>query len=685
MDDDVQTLSGEENETETKEKQDEKAISSDLIRGHINTIILRSLYDEDRYGYDIIAEIERKSHGQYTLKQPSLYSALKRLEAQGYVTSYWGGSVGGGRRKYFSLTEEGKAISEQNQSEWEYSRTVIDSLISDKDFDFSNPAPTAVNMRVLRNSTSRVPTRNADGEEEDYPDYTFEPSFAESEERDRFLQEQARAEADLQAQRTALEEERARLAEEKTRLEEQLQSQGALEEEKTRLEEEKARLEEQLQAQTEALEEERRRAEEALKEHEETLREEREQQAAIFAEQERALEAERARVEEMQSAQSSSQLAAEQEEQLKERELQFERERSLRSEELLARERELDEEREHYRNLLAERERQLNEEREQHAKELEEREKLLQAEQDKLYQERDLHARELEEQEQRILAEQEQLFQQRERQLIHQNYLNLVNTPPAPPASEQSDYSYFTAPVAEETPDKEQSSESLLYNAKPESEREYRAIIEKLYANAVRPPETQAEQRGAVAEAPAPEPRREQAQSLGRFDFYDLETRAAQDGIKITTSGGLKKEKDDPSESIIHKGKALFLSALVVFVICLAEGSIVLAMTEKLAIPLFEPYFIWGTGLALLLVTGLAYANRYGENAIRRPGLLTLFNAIVIYALLVIADLIIALAARINFADAGQLASAVLIPIVYFLNVVFFAVVYYFQTRPKKD
>src|SRR5699024_12883293 len=70
-----------------------------------NTIILRALYDGDKYGYEIIAEIERKSHGQYSLKQPSLYSALKRLEKDGYVTSYWGGSVSGGRRKYFSLTD----------------------------------------------------------------------------------------------------------------------------------------------------------------------------------------------------------------------------------------------------------------------------------------------------------------------------------------------------------------------------------------------------------------------------------------------------------------------------------------------------------------------------------------------------------------------------------------------------
>ena len=187
----------------------EKSVSSDLIRGHINTIILRALYDGDKYGYEIIAEIERKSHGQYSLKQPSLYSALKRLEKDGYVTSYWGGSVSGGRRKYFSLTESGKAISEQNQSEWEYSRTVIDSLISDKDFDFSNPAPTLVNMRVLKSSTSRVPRGEGEDDELDYL-----PSFDDDAELDQI--EESYQEK-LNEQRAAFDEEMRTRAEELTK------------------------------------------------------------------------------------------------------------------------------------------------------------------------------------------------------------------------------------------------------------------------------------------------------------------------------------------------------------------------------------------------------------------------------------------------------------------------------------
>ena len=86
------------NENEKKQSENDSSISSELIRGHINTIILRTLYDGDKYGYEIINEIEEKSKGQYSLKQPTLYSALKRLESQDYVTSYCGGVSYGGRR-----------------------------------------------------------------------------------------------------------------------------------------------------------------------------------------------------------------------------------------------------------------------------------------------------------------------------------------------------------------------------------------------------------------------------------------------------------------------------------------------------------------------------------------------------------------------------------------------------------
>ncbi|MDE6373076.1 MAG: PadR family transcriptional regulator, partial [Clostridia bacterium] len=153
-----------EEPADSSRNEEANSIGSDIIRGHINTIILRALYERDKYGYEIMNDIEVKSHGQYSLKQPTLYSALKRLENQGYIRAYWKTDevTSGGRRKYFTLTESGKEITEKNLAEWEYSRTIIDSLISDRSFDFSQPAPTPVDFHILKNSVSRVPIVRSD-------------------------------------------------------------------------------------------------------------------------------------------------------------------------------------------------------------------------------------------------------------------------------------------------------------------------------------------------------------------------------------------------------------------------------------------------------------------------------------------------------------------------------------------
>ena len=138
----------------------ENTINSDLIRGHIDTIILRSLYDGDKHGNEICLDIEDKSGGQYELKQPTLYSALKRLETSGYVTAYWQSGVGG-RRRYFKLTEEGKKLCDDSFSNWIHSRNVIDKLLTDGgDLGYVVEEPKKV-----------TPKFNAD----EYKNYTFSP------------------------------------------------------------------------------------------------------------------------------------------------------------------------------------------------------------------------------------------------------------------------------------------------------------------------------------------------------------------------------------------------------------------------------------------------------------------------------------------------------------------------------
>ena len=107
---------------------EQNAISSDLIRGHIDTIILHTLLDGDKFAQQISDAIEQKSDGEYKINQATLYSSLKRLENLKHVSSYWYDTAGG-RRKYFKLTTTGKETVENNLSSWSFSRAIIDKLM----------------------------------------------------------------------------------------------------------------------------------------------------------------------------------------------------------------------------------------------------------------------------------------------------------------------------------------------------------------------------------------------------------------------------------------------------------------------------------------------------------------------------------------------------------------------------
>ena len=100
-----------------------------LLKGHIETIILCSLYNNDKYGYEIAKEIKERTANKYEIKQPTLYSYLKRLEEDDLIVSYWGESSNGGRRRYYKLGKVGRKNCEQFISEWQYQRSVLSDLV----------------------------------------------------------------------------------------------------------------------------------------------------------------------------------------------------------------------------------------------------------------------------------------------------------------------------------------------------------------------------------------------------------------------------------------------------------------------------------------------------------------------------------------------------------------------------
>lgn len=93
-------------------------IENKAARGSISQIILTALSTGNKYGYEICKDIEKITKGKLILKQPSLYSCLRRMEEQGLISSFWEDSSLGGKRHYYSLTEAGKDLYLKNKDLW---------------------------------------------------------------------------------------------------------------------------------------------------------------------------------------------------------------------------------------------------------------------------------------------------------------------------------------------------------------------------------------------------------------------------------------------------------------------------------------------------------------------------------------------------------------------------------------
>ncbi|MCI7084973.1 MAG: PadR family transcriptional regulator [bacterium] len=109
------------------------SITADLIRGHTDGIILAKLIEKDSYGYDINKSICKSTNYTYELKEATLYTAFKRLEDAGCISSYWGDQTTGARRKYYTITSMGREMYKQKLNEWREAKSIIDSLLNTED------------------------------------------------------------------------------------------------------------------------------------------------------------------------------------------------------------------------------------------------------------------------------------------------------------------------------------------------------------------------------------------------------------------------------------------------------------------------------------------------------------------------------------------------------------------------
>lgn len=105
-------------------------IGADAIRGHIDLIVLAILETEPSYPYAIARSIEVTSAGEYTMKQTTLYTAMKRLEQQGALTSFSQVADSGKSRTYYDLTDDGRSLLAAKREEWAQTARLIDHYVT---------------------------------------------------------------------------------------------------------------------------------------------------------------------------------------------------------------------------------------------------------------------------------------------------------------------------------------------------------------------------------------------------------------------------------------------------------------------------------------------------------------------------------------------------------------------------
>ncbi len=99
----------------------------ELIKGASQFIILAILAKEPRYGYDIARQAKERSHGQFLLKEGTLYVALRRLEESGDIHACWSEEAsGGGKRKYYTVTDKGRKRLQQQLEEFRAVKALLE-------------------------------------------------------------------------------------------------------------------------------------------------------------------------------------------------------------------------------------------------------------------------------------------------------------------------------------------------------------------------------------------------------------------------------------------------------------------------------------------------------------------------------------------------------------------------------
>jgi len=103
-------------------------VSKNLMAASTKPLILAILARGEIYGYQIIQTVTQLSGGTLDWAEGMLYPVLHRLEKEGFIQSQWKFSDNGRKRKYYRLTDLGRAELEKEKQEWTSVHTLLSGL-----------------------------------------------------------------------------------------------------------------------------------------------------------------------------------------------------------------------------------------------------------------------------------------------------------------------------------------------------------------------------------------------------------------------------------------------------------------------------------------------------------------------------------------------------------------------------
>ncbi|WP_321475240.1 PadR family transcriptional regulator [uncultured Paludibaculum sp.] len=102
---------------------------TDLVQGTLDMLILKVIALEPMHGWAIAQRIRQMSGEVLQVGQGALYPALHKLEQSAWITSEWAISDNGRRAKYYTLTDAGRAVLDQETAQWERLAAAISLIV----------------------------------------------------------------------------------------------------------------------------------------------------------------------------------------------------------------------------------------------------------------------------------------------------------------------------------------------------------------------------------------------------------------------------------------------------------------------------------------------------------------------------------------------------------------------------